>query len=550
MKKLTFVAALFLVANIAFAGGILTNTNQSAQFIRMMSRNASLDIDAVYFNPAGLIKLEDGWHFSFSSQTIWQNREITSSFPLLNNDTYKGETFVPVFPDFYAVYKKDKWAFSLGVNPVGGGGTSEFKSGLPAFEIPISQTKTLLSALGVTGYDVDLYFKGSSTFWGIQLGATYAINDQFSVFGGVRWVPSKNVYQGSIKNIQLQVGGSMVPADAFLTEASGKMQALAFMPTVLSPYLQAAGSYTLAQLQGAGQIDATMRAGIEAGLYLMGLPQTQIEAMTLNQINGAYVQAQPGFQSQANQLASSAEKMADRRVNTEQTGNGFTPIVGINYSPNEDWNFALKYEMKTFMTLDNKPKSDNNYDLWGSKVNSDIPAIFTAGVGYSGLDWLEAQLSYNMYFDKGVDWGTNVNDVAIWSDLDNTKIRSREIDQNYYELGLGFQFNLSESFSFSIGGLLSNTGVANGYQNDLSYSNTSNTIGGGIKWNITDRLTLDLGLSNTFYQDDKQTFEYPGKYPDKYPEYVDMSGNPITSYSNKYAKTTFNLAAGLSYSIF
>ncbi|HPF52705.1 MAG TPA: hypothetical protein PK335_14080, partial [Draconibacterium sp.] len=196
MKKIALSVAFMMLLQLAFAGGILTNYNQSAQYTRMLSRNASLDIDAVFYNPAGLIKLEDGWHFYFSSQTIWQDREITSGFPLLNNDTYKGKTFAPVFPDFYTTYKKDKWAFSVGVAPVGGGGSAEFKTGLPAFEIPISQTRTLLAGLGVTGYDANIYFNGSSIIWGIQFGATYAINDQLSVYGGVRWMPAKNVYDG------------------------------------------------------------------------------------------------------------------------------------------------------------------------------------------------------------------------------------------------------------------------------------------------------------------------------------------------------------------
>ncbi len=542
MKKTVLSVAFIMLLQLAFAGGILTNYNQSAQYIRMMSRNASLDVDAVFYNPAGLVKLENGWHFSFSTQTILQDRNIESSFPLLNSQDYEGTTFIPVFPDFYGVYKKDKWAFSIVVAPVAGGGTSEFKTGLSAFEIPISQTKTLLSALGVMDYDVDLYFKGNSVYWGIQLGATYAINDKVSVYGGVRWIPAKNVYEGYIKNIQLQVGGNMVPAVGFLTGVSADMQALADMPTTLSPYLATAGSYTLAQLEGAGQINAAMKTGIETGLQLMGLPQGTIDAMTLNQINGAYVAAQPGFQSQAAQLAGSAAMMGDKRVDTEQTGNGFIPIVGINYSPNDDWNFALKYEMKTFLTLDNKPNADNNYDLWGSKVNSDIPAIFAAGIGYSGLDWLEAQLSYNLYFDKGVDYGNNVNDVAVWGSVDPEKIQHRDIDNNYYELALGLQFNVSDNFAFSAGALRSKTGVTASYQNDLSYSNSSYTLGGGIMWKITDKLTLDLGVSNTNYEDDKITFEYPG-YPDE-------SGAAITSYQNNYGKTTLNLAAGLTFSIF
>ncbi|NTV78917.1 MAG: hypothetical protein HGA25_07260, partial [Clostridiales bacterium] len=43
------------------AGGLVTNTNQSAMYTRLQNRNASTDIDAVYFNPAGLTKLGNGF---------------------------------------------------------------------------------------------------------------------------------------------------------------------------------------------------------------------------------------------------------------------------------------------------------------------------------------------------------------------------------------------------------------------------------------------------------------------------------------------------------
>jgi long-chain fatty acid transport protein len=75
MKKSILFAAFLMLAPLVYAGGLLTNTNQSAQFIRMMSRNASLDIDAVYFNPAGLIKLRRRMAFcslqpnNFSNET-------------------------------------------------------------------------------------------------------------------------------------------------------------------------------------------------------------------------------------------------------------------------------------------------------------------------------------------------------------------------------------------------------------------------------------------------------------------------------------------------
>ena len=62
MKKQTFATTLLAlsVATSAFAGGILTNTNQNIAFNRMMSRDGSIGIDGVYSNPAGVVFLSDG----------------------------------------------------------------------------------------------------------------------------------------------------------------------------------------------------------------------------------------------------------------------------------------------------------------------------------------------------------------------------------------------------------------------------------------------------------------------------------------------------------
>lgn len=555
MRKVTFLSAFLLLANFAFAGGLLTNTNQSAQFIRMMSRNASLDIDAVYFNPAGLVKLEDGWHFAAYSQTIFQDKTVNSGFPLLNDPDYLGKVSVPVFPTAFAVYKKDNWAFSLGVGPNAGGGSAEFERGLPSFEIPISKVVPGLAgltqinpALKVDGYDADLYFTGSSVFWGLQLGATYKISDAVSVYGGVRYMPSKNVYEGSIKNIELVVAGQKFAAPGWLSQtalsvsgmASG-LQNFVTMPQTLQPFLATGGNFTLSQLQGAGAISAAQRTGIETGLKLMNLSQAQIDGMNLNMIHGAYVQASPSFQQQAAQLTAVAGSLSqtsgqlgDKEVKTEQTGAGFTPIIGINITPNEDWNFALKYEHQTYMNLTNNTEVDD-LGLFpdGAKSSSDIPGILGIGIGYRGTDWLEAQVSYNHYFNKYVDWGGNIRDMSSWKSVDPSKIRPRE-SKNGYEIGLGLQFNLSDNFAVSVGGLYGDMGILPSYQSDFSYSNASFTPGAGVMWKITDKITFDAGVSNTFYKDDTVNFADPD----------------VPSYNDVYGKTTLSIAAGLSFSIF
>ncbi|NQV49189.1 MAG: aromatic hydrocarbon degradation protein, partial [Candidatus Marinimicrobia bacterium] len=101
MRKLLCVLPILLIVSMAFGGGMVENTNQSAEQIRMMARGASTDLDAVFFNPAGLTKLDNGMHLYLSSQTVTQTRTITSDVASLNSDTFEGTTFAPVFPNFY-----------------------------------------------------------------------------------------------------------------------------------------------------------------------------------------------------------------------------------------------------------------------------------------------------------------------------------------------------------------------------------------------------------------------------------------------------------------
>ncbi|HSO88392.1 MAG TPA: TonB-dependent receptor [Draconibacterium sp.] len=547
MRKLTFLLASFMLTNFVFAGGLLTNTNQSAQFIRMMSRNASLDIDAVYYNPAGLIKLEDGWHFGVYSQTILQDKNVNCGFPLLNDPNYLGKVSVPVFPTGFAVYKKDNWAFSFGFGPNAGGGSAEFERGLPSFEIPISKVvpglaglKQISPTMEVTGYDADLSFTGSSIFWGFQLGATYEINDMLSVYGGARYMPSKNVYQGSIKNIQLEVAGNLTPASAWLTQTAGTVDMMASVAYAGANSVQpiidnGGGSYTLNQLEQYQIITPTQKAQLEGGLKAMGVPQENIAVMNITQVQGAYNLAGNQLTGVAASLDGTASQLGDKEVDTEQTGAGITPIIGINFSPNEDWNIGIKYEHKTYMTLTNNTTVDD-LGLFpdDQESASDVPGILGIGVGYKGFNRLEAQVSYTYYFNKNVDWGMNVRDLSSWKSVDPTKIRHREIDKNGYEIGLGLQFNINDNFSVSVGGLYGDMGVAPSYQSDFSYSNPSFTPGAGIMWKITDKLTLDAGVSDTFYQDEKVNFADP----------------VVPSYDDVYGKTTLSFAAGISYSIF
>ena len=123
----------------AFAGGLLTNTNQSAAYVRNPSRDAAIDVDAVYYNPAGVAFFEKGFHLSLNYQAAVQKRQITSTSPIYqlnqNNQTqeryFEGTAAAPVIPSIQFAYViNDNWSVAAQFSVVGGGGTCEFKNGL------------------------------------------------------------------------------------------------------------------------------------------------------------------------------------------------------------------------------------------------------------------------------------------------------------------------------------------------------------------------------------------------------------------------------------
>jgi len=102
--RLSFGVAFLLLSIIAQGGGIVTNTNQSAAWVRMYARDASRDLDAVFYNPAGLTALGKGLYFSINNQTLLSTRTIKNDYTALNSHDYKGNVSAPIFPGIYGAY--------------------------------------------------------------------------------------------------------------------------------------------------------------------------------------------------------------------------------------------------------------------------------------------------------------------------------------------------------------------------------------------------------------------------------------------------------------
>ncbi|HCC70308.1 MAG TPA: hypothetical protein DEQ09_04040 [Bacteroidales bacterium] len=489
MKKILLTITAICLASGLMAGGLVTNTNQSASYTRMMCRDATVGVDAVYFNPAGLTKLGNGLHLSVSNQTIGQTKTITNDFMFLGGTKpveYTGEVSAPIFPSVYAAFKLGKIVISAGFNPIGGGGGAEYLGGLPSFEMMVStlvpSLQSQLSELddgvqlmgypdplfrNVQSYSSDIEFTGTSVYYGIQANFSYEINDMISVALGARYVIAENTYQGKVSNV-------MVTAAPDATTG---------LP---SPFNGSPGDY--------------LRA-IAAHPYAVGA----------------------GASDQLNLVAAVLDLQTNLEADVVQKGSGITPIVSVNISPIDMINIAVKYEHKTKLELEttvNDGKDAGGMYVDGSKVVADMPAMLSIGASVNPLDKLLISAGVHYFFDKNNDYdGSTTLDVNM-------------IDKNFIEYGLGVEYNLWGPLSVSAGYLATSTGVNDNYQSDIRYSLNTTTFGGGFKVSVTPLIDINLGASMTMYDDGTKAFNY------------DLGGTPIPV-NETYDIKTWIVAVGV-----
>lgn len=461
MNKKIYSALLgATVALPVMAGGLVTNTNQNAAFLRQLSQDAVIDITGLYLNPAGTAFLAPGAHISFNIQNAKQSRDIETKFPLfaLNaNDhelahKFEGDAYAPVIPSIQFSYNWEKWSINANFALGGGGGKCEFDKGLGSFEalyagniyknvatavatqlaqgyaaqaIPtlvaqgmsVEQATAAVAApaaayaqenLAATmaaayqGYSLNAYMKGRQYYFGLSIGATYKALDNLALFGGLRAVYATNNYNGYVEDVNYTVKGVTTNANSDLT------------------------------------------------------------------------------------------------LNTDQTGFGMTPMLGVDWKINEQWNVAAKYEFKTRLRLENKSEMNDfaaataqtNPVLGqfkdGSKIAADIPSILTMGVQYSPIQSLRLNAGYHWYGDKNATQYGNKQD---------------KIDDNTWEITAGVEYDLCKLVTVSAGWQMTQYGLSDEYMNDLSFTTNSNSYGLGVRLNLTQKLGLDLGFMQTLYQD-------------------------------------------------
>lgn len=173
-------------------------SNLSAEWVRTPARNAATDAgDIVVYNPAGLVKLNNGFHVNIGNQSLFRKPSHTFDFGLGGNEqTYTQDGNDPFLPNVYMTYKKDKFALFTGVFMAGGGATANYPTGSITTELIGLQVLT--AAQGAYGAYTDQSLKASSMYLTTTLGGSYAINDMISFSVAGRFMDATNKTQAGL----------------------------------------------------------------------------------------------------------------------------------------------------------------------------------------------------------------------------------------------------------------------------------------------------------------------------------------------------------------
>ena len=536
--KVACLTAAIASSSVSFAGGFLTNTNQNVAFNRMMSREASIGIDGVYYNPAGVVFLGDGHHLSINWQLAYQDRTIKNDYSLFTNNVnnpitpreFKGEAFAPVIPSFQYAYNKGRWSFQGNFALTGGGGKCTFDNGLGSFERIVAETamaacglaRTVDGALGsVLGREVSMfgsdqtfgaggkysynsYMHGRQYYFGLSLGAAYKVSDNFSVFGGVRGIYATTNYYGYVEDIKV---GNMplymvldpTKKDAANIELSCDQNGIGFTPIIGVDFKTGKWNFSAKY-----EFKTRMRLknkSVNLVPSIGNLPANLSSQMT-QILTAQFTQAGlPAEQAAAKAEAAATAVLANQTVQKTMLG--------------------LKNQFDTELDEAIGEYAD------GKKIAADIPAYLSVGVGYSPIDPLRINVGFHFFDDKNAKAYNN---------------RQEKLDHGTLEYNAGVEYDINKKFTVSAGWQSTNYGLpeeeattskGKRFMDDKSFVTSSNSVGLGGVWHFNKKMSLTVAYFHTFYQHKKTT------------ESVElMPGNAI-NYSADYSRNNNVFAAGI-----
>lgn len=194
-KRLGLLALAAVLSSSAYSASIDHIQTYTPEYLGNQAQNGMINNASVYYNPAGLVHLQNGTYFHAGIELAVGEEKMN-----YNGQELKADLLQPI-PNF-AMYKvEDDSALFWTFGGIAGGGDLEYKDGVAGtFIIPyIVNASGALSILGIQGLeDVGSTVEGKNIYAQTTLGKTWKVDEKLSLSAAGRVVYGVRKLKGNI----------------------------------------------------------------------------------------------------------------------------------------------------------------------------------------------------------------------------------------------------------------------------------------------------------------------------------------------------------------
>ena len=180
LKKFGLTALFAVLGTSAFGASIDHIQNYTAEYNANMAQQAAISpTTSAYYNPAGIMRLENGTYFTGGVQVAFGKETMKYRTKAGDGGDYSADLLAPI-PNFALIKKQDDRAFFWTFGGIAGGGDLEYKDGVAGIKV-LEDVVPGMTGGKITANDNGSWAEGENMYAQTTIGTAWNINNKLSM---------------------------------------------------------------------------------------------------------------------------------------------------------------------------------------------------------------------------------------------------------------------------------------------------------------------------------------------------------------------------------
>lgn len=179
-KKFGLTALFAVLGTSAFGASIDHIQNYTAEYNANMAQQAAISpTTSAYYNPAGIMRLENGTYLTGGVQVAFGKETMKYRTKAGDGGDYSADLLAPI-PNFAMIKKQDDRAFFWTFGGIAGGGDLEYKDGVAGIKV-LEDVVPGMTGGKITANDNGSWAEGENMYAQTTIGTAWNINNKLSM---------------------------------------------------------------------------------------------------------------------------------------------------------------------------------------------------------------------------------------------------------------------------------------------------------------------------------------------------------------------------------